>query len=387
MASQEARVRVLAALDEQEIVAECQRLIRFPSVTGQEHGISAYLAERLHEMRLRVECQEITPGRHNVIGALAGTADGPSILLNGHMDVVAPGEGWTVDPFGGHIRNGFLWGRGSVDMKGGLAALMVAVQALIRARVPLKGEVRLGVVVDEEETESGMRQLLAGGWRPDCALIAEPTGLQIVTAHKGLAAFAITTRGIPAHASVPGEGQSAIDAMRRVLDALDRYRAVLETRRHSLLGAPTLVVATIRGGTVSCMVPGTCTIEVDRRLIPGEDAARVQAELDGVCLDLGLSPRPEISLQVEAQPLETSPNEHIVEALQRAVIHEGLAGGYRGWPAVSDAHLLAARGIPTVLFGPGDLQRWAHKPDERVSTAELVTAARVYCHLLVELLT
>jgi acetylornithine deacetylase len=175
--------------------------------------------------------------------------------------------------------------------------------------------------------------------------------------------------------------------MRRVLDALDQYRGMLNARRHALLGAPTLVVGTIRGGTVSCAVPETCTIEVDRRLIPGEDAASVQAELEAVFAGLGLSPKPKISLQVEARPLETSPDERIVTALQRAVTYEDLAGGYRGWPAVSDAHLLANCGIPTVLFGPGDLRRWAHKPNERVSTAELMTAARVYCHLLGELLT
>lgn len=387
VADEEARRRILAALDEEGAVTELQRLVRFPSVTGEEHGVSAYLAERLDEIGLAVECQEVTPGRNNVIGSLKGTVKGSSALLNGHMDVVPPGDGWTEDPFGGRLKDGYLWGRGSVDMKGGLAALMAAVQAMLHARIPFKGEVRLAVVVDEEESGSGMQRLLANGLRADCALVAEPTELNIVNTHKGLAAFAITTHGLAAHASVPEQGKSAIDEMRRVLDALDQYRSELEAHRHPLLGPPTLVVGTIRGGVASCIVPAACTIEVDRRLIPGEDATRVRWELEALCHSLGLIPTPEITLKVEARPLETPPVEPIVVALQRAVRHEGLADSCHGWPAVSDAHLLAGRGIPTVLYGPGDLQHWAHKPDERLSTADLATAARVYCHLLVELLT
>lgn len=382
--------QVLAALDQQELVELTQELVRIPSVTFHEEQVCRFMERWLIDRGIAVERQEVTPGRFNVIATLPGAEPGPTLLFNGHLDTVPPGDGWSVDPYAAVIRSGKIYGRGSTDMKGGVAAAAAVLVALKRSGAPFRGKVVLTAVVDEEETESGTATLVQSGLRADFAVVCEPTTLRVVTAHKGLVALELETAGVSAHASVPERGESALDKMRLILDLLDEYRTQLADRRHHMLGSPTVVVGTIRGGVASCMVPAACTIGVDRRMIPGEDEQQVLGEIDALLDRLqtrGLQPRPKVSVQVVARPIEEPVASDLVRALSAAGQEEGLSPEPTGWPAVSDGHLLAhGAAIPTVLFGPGDLQAQAHKPDESVPISDLVTAARVYARLTLQLL-
>ncbi|HEX3260190.1 MAG TPA: M20/M25/M40 family metallo-hydrolase, partial [Pseudonocardia sp.] len=273
--------RVLDRIGESEVVEVAQRLVRAPGQNppGGEAATAAALEQVCRERSLAVEVVEVAPERPNVRAVLAG-GDGPGLLLLGHTDVVPVGDGWTVDPFGGEVRDGRLYGRGSTDMKGGLAACVVAMTALRREGVVLAGPVELAALVDEEEHGLGIRRFVAenGGAYAAC-VVAEPTDLQTIIAARGDAYLDIVVHGSAAHSGRPDDGRNAIYGTAAVIASLQRWHEELTHAAHPLVGPPTWSVGLVAGGQGVSTVPAVCRIGVDRRLLPGESAAQVLAEL------------------------------------------------------------------------------------------------------------
>lgn len=391
--SQELQQKVLAAIDPGEVAGLLAKLVQFPSVNppGEEKAIAEFLADYMQQRGLEAELEESLPGRPSALGTLAGSAGKPTLIFNGHIDVVPATEGWSFDPFAGILKDGRVYGRGSADMKGGVAAMVTAAAVVRRAGVPLRGTLKLLCAADEESGEAGTRTALARGLRGDFAIVPEPTSLQPVIAHKGVIHFAVTTRGVTAHGSTPELGLNAIEKMCEVVSALDNYKGDLATKTHRLVGPATINIGTITGGVKTNVVPDYCRMTVDRRILPGETVAEAKREMEAVIekarqkdADLQV----QLAVEVETAPMEIADNEPVVEALQRVGRQVlGRAVPIGSWPATSDAGVMVSRGgIPTVIFGPGDINM-AHKPDEWVDLGEVVQATRIFALTIVDLLT
>lgn len=385
--------QVLAEVSRQEIVTLAQELVRIPSENppGNEKPVAEYLGQHLQGLGMQVKDVDVHPGRPNVVGTWDTGFAGPTLLFNGHLDVVPPGDGWSVDPFGGEVKNGKLYGRGACDMKGPIAAIVAAIKAVRRANVPLRGRVILTGVVGEEEDQSGTRQIVADGIQADYAICAEPTSLVPVIAHKGDFYYDITTIGKAAHGSVPHLGINAVVKMVPVIEGVLRLSERLKEKSHHLCGHPTVSIGIIKGGNITCAVPDRCTLSLDRRLIPGELPEEALAEVQAVVDEVAKADpefQAEIKNPVQALPMEIAPDEPIVVALRcqtEAVI--GKDPGVEGWNATCDANMLVNdAGIPTCIFGPGDISGQAHKPDEHIDIDELVMGAQVYALTIADLL-
>jgi acetylornithine deacetylase/succinyl-diaminopimelate desuccinylase family protein len=361
-----------------------ESLVRTPSVTGSEKEVAATLAGWCRTTGLEVELREAQPGRPNVL-ARWSTGRRPVQLLTGHLDTVPVGQGWTRDPFGAEIHGGRLYGRGACDMKAGLAAMLSAVFDLRSRGLEPAGDVVLAAVVGEEEDSVGTLALLADGIEADRALLAEPTRLELVRANRGLVNFRLTVGGASAHASSPELGRNAIVAASHLVLELEAISARLAVSPHPRLGAPNLTVGTIHGGTRPYVVPDRCTLELDRRLNPGETAETARAEIDEAVSAVRLQ-LPWLKVQVELGseylPFELDEGDGLVSAAAAAMRGAGLEPRIGVWRAASDAGFLVQRAaIPCVLFGPGDIAN-AHRPDEFVELEEVEAAREVVSRLL-----
>ena len=381
---------IITEIDRAELVELARCLIRFETVNppADDRGIAQYLGDYLERMGLRVRVDNIGENRRNVVGVWKGKADHPTLLLNGHLDVVPPGEGWTVDPFEGVIKDGRLYGRGAVDMKAGIASMVSALQAMLQSGYEPRGTIILAAVADEEVDQTGTRYLGEIGLKADYALVAEPTSLKPMIAHKGRMILEVSTLGKTAHAAMPEQGVNAIDKMARVLEATQKEGAALQKRTHPILGKPTLTVTTIQGGSAINSVPDRCQLTLDRRYLPDEKPEEIMEGLQRQLAALSAHDEAiqwELKLLKHAPPLASSIDNPLVSVLRKAVIEVcGEDPGVGGLLATTDAGVLWAElGIPTVVCGPGDLYQ-AHKPDENISLDELVQAARVYARVIGE---
>lgn len=385
--------RVLDRIAESELVELTQRLVRAPGQNppGEEAATVTVLEQVCRERGLAVEIADVAPGRPNLRAVLAG-GDGPGLLLLGHTDVVPVGEGWTVDPFGGVVRDGRLYGRGSTDMKGGLAACVMAAAALGRAGVALSGPVEVAALVDEEEHGLGIRRFVAETARPYAAcVVAEPTGLQTIIAARGDAYLDIVVHGSAAHSGRPDDGRNAIYGGAAVITSLQQWHAELARAAHPLVGPPTWSVGLVSGGLGTSTVPAECRISADRRLQPGESAVQVLADLRVRIAELGLERqglRVDVSMSMDMPGFETPPDHPVVvcaDAALRSAGGPGLPLG--GWTAACDGGFVARDlDVPTVVLGPGSVNDQAHRADESVGVAELAVAARAYALTAMRLL-
>ncbi|MCR4425944.1 MAG: ArgE/DapE family deacylase [Firmicutes bacterium] len=381
-------------VDTGEAQALTMGLVRIESVNptlspggSGELAVARFIREWLRSHGLDADLVEAAPGRPNVVCAIRGSGRGQTLLLNGHTDTVGI-EGMQIDPLGAEVRDGRLYGRGACDMKGGLAAMMIAMREIARGpRLP--GDVIMTAVVDEEYASAGTEQVARDfAHKADGAIVVEPTGLEVHIAHKGFAWATIETRGRAAHGSRPAEGVDAIAHMGRVLVEIERLGARLASRRHPLLGAPSIHASLISGGTELSTYPPSCTLKVERRTIPGEFPEVVQAELDSI---LEALEKEDASFNGSAEvffwrpPLETDPDHPVVTSLVGAM--EALTGsrpafgGSSGW---LDSALLDAAGIPSVVFGPGGggmhgAAEWVDLAQVRAAADVLVETARRFC--------
>src|SRR5437868_3166761 len=261
---------VLAAISEPETLNLLRALIRVPSENppGNEDAIAGTLVSYFEGSGVPVCLREVRPGRPNVV-AEVGSADGPTLVFNGHLDTVPVGEGWTVDPFGGDVRDGRVYGRGACDMLGGVAAMCAAAVALKRSGLPIKGRLVVHAVVDEEVDAIGS-QLAADEVEADWVVVTEPTGGKVYAFGKGQVNVEVTFRGRAAHSSVPEVGHNAIHDAAAFVMLVEQEHRRLKATAGGDVGPPTFSTGVIRGGLTGSIVPEDCTVVVDRRVLPLE---------------------------------------------------------------------------------------------------------------------
>ena len=325
---------------------------------------------------------EFSPGRPSVAAVVQGGRSGPTLVLNGHMDTVPIDDEslWTTDPFGAEIRDGYLYGRGACDMKGGLA-VQIAVARYIASlpRSEFHGSLVLHFAAGEERGEPGTLSLLKAGFGGDYGITTEPTSLRVATSTRGSAYYRIEIKGRSAHAGQAELGRNPIWFLPAVLRTLNTYDEEVRSLRHSLLPGGSCTPTVIRAGVKENAVPDHCQVTLDRRLLPGETAEGVRSELvkrlqAASTADSGFDF--EITTTIEVEPAEVDPTSKFVQSvLQAAEETTGTHAEVWGAPFSSDVrNLVNDGGIEAVTFGPGDIGE-CHCPDERVSLHEMEVAA------------
>ncbi|PSP84833.1 hypothetical protein BRC83_04215 [Halobacteriales archaeon QS_1_68_17] len=366
-------------------VVELRELVGIPSENppGDEEAVAAYLVDRFEDspVPFRVEIREIEPGRPNVV-ARAGDPDRGSLLLTGHTDVVPadPAE-WTGDPFELREDDGQLYGRGTADMKGAIAAQLAAAEAYLSTH-DAPGEVILAYVVDEERTGDGTAALVDRGLRADAAVLGEPTDLGLGLAHFGSVRYTVTVEGRRSHAARPGEGTNAIEGLRQVLDRLRALDDEVRAADHRYLDDQSVTPTVLDSGPGGNVIPARASVVVDWRFHPGPVdpepfERRLREALAGVSIDGDPATVAFDRIQF-TRGAEIPPDEPIVAAVEGAAADRGRPVEPFGCNYGADTpHLIYDGGIPTVLFGPGNIDD-AHSPDESIRAADLRTATRVY---------
>ena len=369
-------------------------LVRINSVNPEwggpgEAGVTKWVRHFFEAASIEVWEDECLPGRNNVMARLPGADSNRRILLEAHMDTVSANH-MAFDPFDPVTKNGRMQGRGSCDVKAGLAAMMHAVRALKESgRVP-PCEVVFAAVVDEEHAFRGVLRLidsLQNTLLPEAAVVAEPTELRVVRANKGVLRWKIITRGKSVHSSHPKRGLNAISDMARVILALEDHFADLEKTLHPLLGAASGSIGVIAGGEQVNFVPNRCEIDIDRRLLPGESAANALAQCENTLAKLkALHPRLDVEMQpplLSDEAMETPAHSTSVETASRVLHSLGLNGEPCGVSFGCDCTKLSRAGIPSIIFGPGSIAQ-AHTRDEFVELSQVQTALEFYQHFLLE---
>ncbi len=369
-------------------------LVKLPSVNPMgralqtpdlyEYRVTAYLEDFFRGLGVSYERQTVAPKRDNILARFESPGARRTLVFEAHQDTV-PTDNMTIDPFGARIENGRLYGRGACDIKGGMASMLAAFARLVREKPRGACNVVMACSVDEEHTFLGVQEMVKRGLKADMAVVAEPTDLRIVKAHKGLCRWQVHTPGRSCHSSTPELGQNAIYRMAPLLVLIEEYAKELRASRSDpLLGPPTLSVGRIEGGTSVNTVPDRCRIEVDRRLIPGEVAE--QAHLDfAKWLSEKAAPSFPVdygSLWINCPALSPDRNGELVTVLGQCI--DAVTGRHEviAVPYGTDASTLALAGIPSVVFGPGDIAR-AHTCDEWVPLDEVEQAGEVLYRLAV----
>jgi succinyl-diaminopimelate desuccinylase len=389
---------VLSRIDADELIALTRDLVRIPSVVrpgdpaATEAAVAAHVERWLRAEGFAVEVHEVAPGRPNVLGWI-GDAAGPTLLLEGHTDVVTEGDPreWHHPPFGGDVVDGRLYGRGSADMKSGLAAAMLAAAVIKRSGAPLGGRLLVGALVDEEGDMLGARHLCTTdlGRALTAAIICEPEQNELCLEQRGVVWARITVRGRMAHGAMPEAGINPITALAALLreaPALERRLRRLCRRSPHLRPptvTPTVAQAPAQGVPQSNVIPSTAHATLDVRLTPGPDADAIAKEIDVAC-QRAMEACPGATVEwapVNGYRLATrvERGEPLVRAMVRGVRQAtGRAPRFGGVPGSTDGTILRTTlGIPIVTCGPGD-RLIPHQVDEHVEIDQLVEAARIY---------
>jgi len=366
-----------------------RELIALPSVNpaflppGHPHAgekrVGDFLAATMGKAGLEVEFQKVLPGRSNLIARLLPSGRvRRRVLLAPHLDTVNAEE----SQFSPRVRNGRMFGRGACDTKGSVAAMVSALCDMAEHGPHLKEtELTFAGLVDEENGQEGSRALVKSGMRADLGIVGEPTSLRLATAHKGSMWLKLETRGKAAHGAQPELGKNAVHAMASVVDWLETdYARLLRKRTHALLGSATVSVGAISGGTQANIVPDECSILVDRRTLPGEEEPQVKRELARLLRKCGFSATIESHKNASCLPLETNPKLPLVSQLLSVLGQKGPAGV----KFFCDASVLSRGGIPSVVFGPGDIA-YAHTPNEWIPIKELNHATALLAKFLLSL--
>jgi|LSQX01.3.fsa_nt_gb succinyl-diaminopimelate desuccinylase len=324
------------------------------------------------------EIQPAHPGRDNIIARIEGRP-GPSLLLEAHTDTVEI-ENMQIDPFDPVIRDGKLYGRGSCDCKASLAAMMVGMTRA--AESGIFGTITLAATANEECGYGGALAMVAAGFTADGAVIGEPTGLRLATAHKGTCRISIVTHGVAAHSSEPDKGLNAIYTMSEVLQALRKHATELSERQpHPLVGPPACSVTTITGGQAPNIVPDRCEIVVDRRTTPGETANDALEQVrEAVEYFAGESEDRTCEQIFSGEPMESDPDSEVVVRVRRALEEVTGDSTIIGVQYGTDAGVFAKAGIPSVVVGPGNIEQ-AHTACEYVDIAQVDQATAFFQQL------
>jgi len=352
---------------------------RNPSLVSDgpgERACAQALAQTLERWGFRVEIQETVAMRPNVVARI-GRPGGRALLFNGHLDTVGV-EGMIHAPWDAEVRDGRVYGRGSSDMKAGVAAMCAAALRVVDAN--LDGEVIVAAVADEEYESIGTRALVASGIRAEAAIVTEPTRLAICPAHRGFAWLELIVHGRAAHGSRYDLGVDAITLAAMALAELDDYqRTVLAKKTHALLGRPSLHASIVSGGLGLSTYPDRCSVQLERRTLPGETAVDFTREVEAACARVrARAPefRADLVPGFAQAPNEVEPTHPVVRALSASLERAGERAPIEGLPCWTDAALLTAAGIPAICFGPGDIGL-AHSAEEYVDIGEIERATGV----------
>jgi len=354
-----------------------------------ENRMTSWLVEFFEGLDIPYECQEVFPGRHNVIARLDIPGASRTILMDAHQDTV-PVEGMTIPPFEAVVKNGRLYGRGACDVKGGMASMLAAFAQLADERPAGAANVLMACTVDEEYTAIGA-QHLASSWgssplsdfvigaAPEICLVAEPTELHVIVAHRGVVRWKIRTRGRACHSSQPENGINAIYQMARILTGLEEYAAALPATLppHQLCGSPTLSVGRVQGGISVNIVPDECEIEIDRRLIPGETPQQAMRDLETF-----LRQRIDVDFEMDSpwvamEALSDSNNSAWSDELLKRIFSVAGPRTTQGALYGTNASRYSNAGVPSLIFGPGSIQQ-AHTVDEWIEIEQLHLAQEIY---------
>ncbi|HTQ37764.1 MAG TPA: M20 family metallopeptidase [Pirellulales bacterium] len=365
-----------------------------------EHQLTAYLEQLFARFKIPTWRQPIAEKRDNLLARVDGDPPvqegGALLLLEAHQDTV-PTDGMSIAPFDPQQREGRLYGRGACDIKGGMASMLACLVRLAEELPTPRPTVVMACTVNEEHGftgATGLCRLWSGqpnpiiSRRPDAAIVAEPTNLNVVVAHKGMVRWRCRTHGRAAHSSQPQQGENAIFRMAQVLAALERYQhsVVGALAEHARCGRPTLSVGTIAGGISVNTVPDKCTIEIDRRLVPGEQPQQAwQHVVDYVAAETALGRHVEHDPPfMQSSGLNDAHNAPLAQRLVAAVQDAtGRAPQVLGVPFGTDAFCYDAAGVPSVVFGPGSILQ-AHTADEWVPLAEVEQAAEVLYRVIAQ---
>jgi len=367
-----------------EVVELLRELVAARTVNppGDELRGAEVLRDYLQGRGIPVEVDEFLPGRANLRAEVG--EGGRTVLLTSHLDVVPPGreELWGGDPFVMRESGGRLYGRGTVDAKGSLASMAVAVAELSGER--LKGKVRFAAVAGEEVDGMGSKRLVEQGFLGDGVVVGEPTSLKVAVTHKGRLRITLTVPGRASHASRPEEGINPILRAAGVISGMKLLSERFSERKHPLLGPCSLVFTVVSAGEKANMIPDSCLLQMDARVVPPWTVEEAREEVEKFVGRLSDELGFKIYVQVEAlgRPAATPPDEPLVRTAMDAVEVCGVnQEGPEGFGACCDMQHFRAAGVPTIILGPGELSQ-AHATDESVKEEEILRAVRVYRELV-----
>jgi succinyl-diaminopimelate desuccinylase len=388
---------VISFVDEQEVVRLTQQLVRIPSVyrpghaDGNEERVAQFVADCLRQMGLRVYCEEVVPGRPNVIAFYDSGRPGRTLLFEAHTDVVTEGDrdAWSYDPFGAVVERGRIYGRGSCDTKGNLAAAICAVKAIQRSGLPFSGKILLCIPCDEEGMMIGIKDFIRRGWAEgvDAAIICEPEDNQLCITQKGAMRAILRTYGKMAHGAMPLTGINPNTRMAKAIVALEELERKEKERlgKHPMLGwpsiTPTILQAPVKGEPQINVVPDQCMTTLDIRTVPGQEHDRLRAEMEAILQRLAeQDPDFKATLEViEERPWTLTPEQdEVVQAVAcayREITKKEPV--YNGVPGATDGTFLHQAGIPIITTGAGD-RHIPHHADEYVDIGQLVETTQLF---------
>lgn len=371
-----------------------QQLIAIEShidADGRESAIGRFLVNWFHEHQIDAELQPVEGERANVVARIPG-GDGPSLMLNGHMDTVPAGD--MPGAFSARMHDGVLWGRGACDMKGAIAAMACSMADLAQGTASnrLSGDLLFTGTVGEETGSIGVKALIEAGGKTSFAIVGEPTSLRVGIAHKGACFIRISLTGRGAHGSCPDQGINAVSYASQIIQVLEtNLRSTLAKRIHPLLGSATVSVGRISGGTQPNIVAEHCFIDIDRRTLPDEEGVveEIRCVVASICdsvdgLSWSVEEMPETST-VPHGALGTMPDATLVKCAQQALQRLELLSEPVGVTYWTDGGHLAASGIETIILGPGNIVN-AHGPHDQVEVSELTESVSLYRDLVQRML-
>ena len=389
--------KALACLEEEKIINLTSKLISIPSYQGlevPEKEISAYLYQYLLDEGLKAQHVPVTGERNNVL-AWHGAASNnqKTLMLEGHMDTVGVNN-MVVDPFSGKVVNGYIYGRGAVDMKGALAAMIGAICAVKEAAITLEGQVYFAGVIDEERNYRGADFITRNGPITRYAIVGEPTELEIHNGHRGLIWIEIKVKGKYAHGGTPEKGINAIEKVSAIIEEITtRLKPQVMKKSHPITGPSHLNLGLIRGGTQPSTVAGECILQMDRRWIPDESQEEAVQEIEDIIEHLK-EKDPELdaevtviddNMDIQFPPLvcaESSPLVTILKEASGKVINRHKTSYFPAW---TDGSILSRDGgIETVVLGPGHISS-AHSEEEYCPVEEIINACKIYIYSIIKI--
>ena len=386
---------IKSKIKEEEITNLAQELIKIPSdETAGEKEVCEYLESYLKSLGMKVLLQKVLPNRPNIIAEVIGDEVGKSIMFNGHVDTVPIGDikKWSMDPYSAIIKDNKLFGRGSTDMKGAIASMIIAMKFIMNNVEKFNGKIIFTGVMAEETTGLGTQKIVEENIKPDMAVVGEPSDEKIYRAHKGTMWFNLSTYGKLEHSSESNsESNNAIINMMKLIMEINEISKELETIENNLVGHPSINIGLIDGGTKQNMIADSCRISIDRRTLPEEKTEEVldklRIRLDGL---RSLDDRLTFDLEIDTirEAVEVAESEQIVQEVKNAlnkVINKNPT--ISGMKATTDMSILVNQGnIPSVIYGPGFIKQ-AHTVDEFIEVKRLVESSQVYAEILLNVLT